>query len=661
MAWARTSNVSATNTSITLVVFLDQGLDVLNYSSIYITLNGQMSGNLRGRHWNGQKHWSLEWTFYGLSPGTTYYASCSVNGSMGDGGYYRTQGTAGPPPLTQPTSARVSNLTSPTDTSITVVVQANQGSTVANSYITVSCNGQTSGDLGYIYSSNLPHWSQPYTFNNLSPGTNYTVTGYVSGVSFVTSYSFTTTGIAAPTTPLMNQHSTSGKFITMQVLDYYQATSLEFYLSWTNTWYSRTLVNPANYTFEAPEYGGNYEIWVRGVRNGVYSQVKKAAVYSQPRTPSLKEIRNVNNTVTLQVSNQGYWTSIRVEMWTDGAGSMYAYKDITWNGNTNYSGELTFGAMVPFAKYQFRAIAYKEYNSGYGGWLYVTNVVPPTTPLMFHHSSSGTAITMEITNYYEAQYLDFRPSWTSTVYREPIGRINYIFNAPAYGTEYTMAVRGVNAYGESQDKLANVMTEPSIPSISGTVANNVASIKINAGSGQFTNLQVEWWNEQATIHYETKTATVSGATITFAGLESGKTYLFKARSYKVASYPGGYAPFSPYGGWLTLKNSVARPVNWTWVTATNGSGQKIQGATFQMTATEWNDFLARVNQFLMYKELPQRSYTSATKGNTFFFYMFNEANQGIGAMKGTGVGNVTTGSDILASQFNSLMNTLNSL
>lgn len=461
-----------------------------------------------------------------------------------------------------------------------------------------------------------------------------------------------------PPTPTASLNNASGDIAYVVASNYGNATGLMFKPNWTGVWDYRS-VGQSSYAFKTPDYGYRGTIGVRAYNNYGESGDKIVDVYSQPRVPTIRDLGTFDGTSTIEIYTEGYFTSIDVEMWTDGAASLYSKKTISWNGNTRYTGTLTFSAMVPGARYQFRAIAYKEYNSGYGGWLYVINTVKPTTPLMRHHSSSGKTITMIIDNFYDADFLDFRPSWTSAVYRHPVGRVTYEFVAPAFGQEYVMSARGINGNGESGDKHSNVMTEPDVPSITGTAASNVASIKVSA-SGGFTNLQVEWWNKDATIHYDTKLATVSGATITFAGLVPGVTYLFQARSLKNASY-GGYSPTSPYGGWLTLKNGVPRPTNWSWTTSINVNGHKVSGADFSMLATEWNDFTTIINSFLEHKDQPKRAFTTAARGNIFYFYMFNEANQAINAMKPTALGNVTTGQDVRAAYFNTLMNIMNEL
>lgn len=111
MAWAWTSYVGATSNSITLVVILENHRDIYDYGPIYISLNGQTSGNLNSRHWSGQKHWSSEWTFYGLSPSSTYWASMTIGGSPGDGGYYSTLAGAPPVPSFSQSSASGKNMT----------------------------------------------------------------------------------------------------------------------------------------------------------------------------------------------------------------------------------------------------------------------------------------------------------------------------------------------------------------------------------------------------------------------------------------------------------------------------------------------------------------------------------------------------------------------
>lgn len=659
---ARTSNVGATNTSITLLVQLDQGMRASNYT-IYIYLNGQQSGDLGYTHYSGNLHWSQEYTFYGLSPGTQYYASAYCSGGVSvSGNYYNTTGVAGPPPTT---SAYVSNSTVPTNTSISAVVLLNQGADVARHTIYLYCNGQSSGDLGYRHPNGQTHWSREHTFTGLSPGTNYIITGSVSGLSYVGSYSFKTTGTAVvlPTIPLAQQHSASGQNIYVQVNNYYNATSLRFKPSWESSWYEYPVGYSSYGPFVAPEYGGNYSIAVRGKNTAGESSDKLVGVYAQPRVPTLRNPVIASNTVTFEVVTTGYFTSIDVEMWTAGASSLYSKKTLSWNGSTNYVGSLSFGAMVVGATYLFRTIAHKtgEYSSAYSGWTYIQNTSPPQKPAMRHYSSTGTSITMIIDNPYEATQIRIKPSWSSTwsTYSVGIGS-TYTLYAPEYGTEYTVAAIGVNSYGDSETRLSDVMSEPSVPSLSkGTVSGNTINVNVSVG-GSFTSMRVEMWDEFAQGEIAYRTFSSRTGTATFGGLKAGATYLFRAISYKTASY-GGYSPSSGYGGWLSIKNNVARPLNWTWLTANNGNGHKVAGAIFSLNATEWNEFILRINDFRKYKELPPVTLSSAISGRNVTAAIFNQATNAIEPMRGTGLGQVGTNNKVFASYFNSLMNAINGI
>lgn len=284
---------------------------------------------------------------------------------------------------------------------------------------------------------------------------------------------------------------------------------------------------------------------------------------------------------------------------------------------------------------------------------------PTGSPYVTHYNSKGTTISLQIQNAYGATEIGFTPSWggtyNSTVYNTPY---IYTLYAPQYGTEYEIGKKGYNAGGESSRTTLYATTEPAIPSISkgGSGGENTLIINVNPGGG-FTTIEVEMWDIYATSRLATRNQGWNGGgsfTVQFGGLVANASYLFRARALKTSNN-SSYHPVSDWGGWLTVKNEMARPVNWNWYTA------KASGAEFNILATEWNAFTTKINQFRMYRGLGNATFTSAVRGQPFYFYQFNEARNAINSMRSTGLGTVTTGDVIYASHLNSLSNTLNAI
>lgn len=106
-------------------------------------------------------------------------------------------------------------------------------------------------------------------------------------------------------------------------------------------------------------------------------------------------------------------------------------------------------------------------------------------------------------------------------------------------------------------------------------------------------------------------------------------------------------------------SSYTRPSNWSWATS------KVAGSTFNITATEWNNFCTRINEFRRYKLGLGNDYTFTTayKGNAFTAAMYNQARNAINVMNPSTSIPVyrNKGDTIYASDINRLRDSLNSI
>lgn len=102
-----------------------------------------------------------------------------------------------------------------------------------------------------------------------------------------------------------------------------------------------------------------------------------------------------------------------------------------------------------------------------------------------------------------------------------------------------------------------------------------------------------------------------------------------------------------------------RPQNWAW------SSTKNQGGNFNITASEWNSFFAKINEFRRYK-IPQSgnyTFTSAQRDMDFYAHMYNQARSAISPMNPTTVLPPlrSVGNNITAADINRLRDSLNSV
>lgn len=108
--------------------------------------------------------------------------------------------------------------------------------------------------------------------------------------------------------------------------------------------------------------------------------------------------------------------------------------------------------------------------------------------------------------------------------------------------------------------------------------------------------------------------------------------------------------------------AVQRPSNWTWSTSNITQGNAVTNMAY-LTATEWNNFTARINSFRTYKGKSTVSFTAAVKGQQMTAAQANAAISAISEMNPSVAPPVTvsSGSPITAAFINGLASSLNSL
>ena len=127
----------------------------------------------------------------------------------------------------------------------------------------------------------------------------------------------------------------------------------------------------------------------------------------------------------------------------------------------------------------------------------------------------------------------------------------------------------------------------------------------------------------------------SAGTYTFYGFAQARNGLY----YRAGS------------GSVTVQSNVVRPSNFYWSGVSSGSRL--------ISASEWNRFTDKINDFNRFKGRSTYSFTRASSGNRFFAYMFNEARNQISNMTSVSVSTKSTGEVIRASDFIALETALN--
>lgn len=150
----------------------------------------------------------------------------------------------------------------------------------------------------------------------------------------------------------------------------------------------------------------------------------------------------------------------------------------------------------------------------------------------------------------------------------------------------------------------------------------------------------------------TSTTDTTRTVIATSFLDRGHTY--KVRVFIVNSS----GKVSETSNWITVTiPEKTRPSNFSWTYAKNSGGN------FNLTASEWNSFTSRINEFRDYYDLSSYSFTTAYSGNSFTAAMYRQARTAIQAIDGYGtyIPYVYSGDEITAYMMNILVSELNAI
>lgn len=225
----------------------------------------------------------------------------------------------------------------------------------------------------------------------------------------------------------------------------------------------------------------------------------------------------------------------------------------------------------------------------------------------------------------------------------------YSLTGRAFGVDHDFKVCAVKDGVQSDyTEITHGRTTPQTPSISLYYKDtNSIDITIGSMSGNYNYVVVYMYDQNMNLLSQTNG--LANSTVSFTSLSSGLTYIFKAKSYFETVYSINFS------NQLTVV-TTSRPSNFSW------TNPKISGQNFNLSAVEWNNFTAKINEFRTYKGLSTYSFTTAVSGNGFTAVMFNEARNKIADMNTVGLPTVkNSGDSIYASYLNDLVSTLNAI
>lgn len=171
-------------------------------------------------------------------------------------------------------------------------------------------------------------------------------------------------------------------------------------------------------------------------------------------------------------------------------------------------------------------------------------------------------------------------------------------------------------------------------------------------SGQLVRLYVrlyDWSDVSDTLVDDYFESPGSTLTETFGGLSPNTKYAVNVQLAGSSSWIGAKS--------FTTKSSSTRPSNWSFYSTVQS------GSSIALTAQEWNDFCARINEFASYCQVTQSTFTVVSSGTPISASIVNEARTAIGKLPGHGTlpSAVSAGDPIAASFFTALAAALNSI
>ncbi|MGO4887058.1 fibronectin type III domain-containing protein [Anaerobacillus sp. MEB173] len=281
-------------------------------------------------------------------------------------------------------------------------------------------------------------------------------------------------------------------------------------------------------------------------------------------------------------------------------------------------------------------------------WVSASAISKSRVDMSWGTSSGATGYHVYVDNVYKA-------STTST---------NYSVTGLSEYTQYKFSVVAYNSAGDSGENFVHERTldetAPSIWNVQGTSRSTEIDVTWDASD---SHSGLSYFRVYRSVGGSTSYNTVnsgSARSYTMTSLTENTTYTVWVRAYDGA---GNYTDSSS----KTITTLSGRPSNWAWSTS------KTSGGNFNLTATEWNNFQNRINEFRKWKSLSEYQYNSygsytetsqftrGSSGQNYMAYQFNQCRNAINSMIDTGTTFKYSGDTVTASDLNTLRDKLNSL
>lgn len=340
-----------------------------------------------------------------------------------------------------------------------------------------------------------------------------------------------------------------------------------------------------------------------------------------------------------------------------------AYITVTLSENTGY-----YAVVYGVSNYD-----YSDGSSSYSSTFYTVSLAPAPITGLNVVASTGTKGKIDAVWSYANNATSYR--WEiyngSTATGTPVvtdgtTSTSFSYSGLSEYRQYTVKVYAQRSgYSNGQAQTFTLMTKdltsPVVNSISGETVGkmqlNFSASDAHSGLRYSSTYYTEISNANGTSYGQGSYSTNSFRSFSVDG--SGNNFVQDAWYYMRVTV---YDNETPYPNTtvreVRIQYKTGRPSEWSWHT------NKVRGNPISLTATEWNSFCVKINQFRVYKSLSNYSFSTAYSGSPITASIVNEARSAILAMSPpTSVPTSATAgvTEITASHFNTLSSSLNSI
>lgn len=395
-----------------------------------------------------------------------------------------------------------------------------------------------------------------------------------------------------------------------------------------------------------------YKLRIKAYNNSGTSAYSSAStITTKPSTPSLSISTTTDTSITVTVTGYGNYDSLNVNM-EDASGNLLSGQ------SRASSGDLTFTSLSPTITYYFRA--YAIFNTVQSNEVIIsdttTTPIPDTPSGLIVTNRTQTSLSLSWNNViYASEYLLWiiDDDTDGSLYNQihPTTSTSLTVSGLSPSTKYETRISAKNIDDEMSNFSSAVYTQttPYAPSI--VLGENLYnSIEFTVGQiGNYDSINV--YLDDVLLF-----TTFSTGTFTRDGLTENTLYSLSAETV--------------YNGDTSTRTSInfttpanPRPSNWTWSTnfTSTFNTVKVNSTTYNsyiMPSSEWNNFTQRINEFRIYKNLTNYTFTTVSSGTTFTSTIMNQAINAINDL-GYGISTVSSGSDVSSSKFDTMAYYLN--